>query len=86
MVFTRKLLPLLVAVQFGMAGAGMAHAASYLSVGYFNGGGDVTAGPGGDINKLDVTQITHLNYSFGLIYNDEKDESNPALKDPARLH
>ncbi|WP_266155028.1 hypothetical protein, partial [Enterobacter sp. HSTU-ASh6] len=24
--------------------------------------------PGGDINKLDVRQITHLNYSFGLIY------------------
>ncbi|CAI0812544.1 glycoside hydrolase family 18 protein [Serratia proteamaculans] len=86
MVLTRKLLPLLVAVQLGMAGAGMAHAASYLSVGYFNGGGDVTAGPGGDINKLDVTQITHLNYSFGLIYNDEKQETNPALKDPSRLH
>lgn len=43
-----------------------------MSVGYFNGGGDVTAGPGGDIDKLDVRQITHLNYSFGLIYNDEK--------------
>ncbi|MGS6373200.1 hypothetical protein ACVGX7_10330, partial [Enterobacter hormaechei] len=34
-----------------------------MSVGYFNGGGDDTAGPGGDINKLDVRQITHLNYS-----------------------
>ena len=56
--------------------------AAYLSVGYFNGGGDVTAGPGGDIDKLDVTQITHLNYSFGLIYNGEKDETNAALKDP----
>ncbi|MCS5969508.1 hypothetical protein LNP26_27890 [Klebsiella variicola subsp. variicola] len=54
-----------------------------MSVGYFNGGGDVTAGPGGDIDKLDVRQITHLNYSFGLIYNDEKDETNAALKDPA---
>ncbi|CAI1130211.1 Chitinase A1 precursor [Serratia entomophila] len=86
MKLARKLLPLLVAAQFGMAGAGMAQAASYLSVGYFNGGGDVTAGPGGDINKLDVSQITHLNYSFGLIYNNEKDESNPALKDAARLH
>ncbi|PLL44734.1 chitinase, partial [Klebsiella pneumoniae] len=52
----------------------------------FNGGGDVTAGPGGDIDKLDVRQITHLNYSFGLIYNDEKDETNAALKDPAHLH
>ena len=49
-------------------------------------GGDVTAGPGGDINKLDVRQITHLNYSFGLIYNNEKDETNAALKDPAKLH
>jgi hypothetical protein len=35
----------------------------------WQGGGDVTAGPGGDIDKLDVRQITHLNYSFGLIYN-----------------
>lgn len=60
--------------------------AAYLSVGYFNGGGDVTAGPGGDIDKLDVTQITHLNYSFGLIYNGEKDETNAALKDPAHRH
>lgn len=84
MALTRKLLPLLVAVQFGLAG--MAHAASYLSVGYFNGGGDVTAGPGGDINKLDVSQITHLNYSFGLIYNNEQEESLAALKDPTRLH
>jgi hypothetical protein len=49
---------------------------SLMSVGYFNGGGDVTAGPGGDIDKLDVRQITHLNYSFGLVYNDEKDETN----------
>lgn len=64
MALTRKLLPLLVAVQLGMAGASIAHAAPYLSVGYFNGGGDVTAGPGGDINQLDVSQITHLNYSL----------------------
>lgn len=47
-------------------------------VGYFNGGGN--------INKLDVRQITHLNYSFGLIYNDEKGETNASLKDPAHLH
>ena len=60
MKITRKLLPLLAAVQLAMAGASTAQAA-YLSVGYFNGGGDVTAGPGGDIDKLDVTQITHLN-------------------------
>ncbi|MGA3687858.1 glycoside hydrolase family 18 protein [Serratia bockelmannii] len=85
MKITRKLLPLLAAVQLAIAGIGAAQAA-YLSVGYFNGGGDVTAGPGGDIDKLDVTQITHLNYSFGLIYNDEKDETNAALKDPARRH
>lgn len=26
---------------------------------------------GSDISKIDVTQITHLNYSFGLIYNEE---------------
>jgi chitinase len=84
MVFTRKLLPLLAVIQ--IACAGVAQASSYLSVGYFNGGGDVTAGPGGDIDKLDVRQITHLNYSFGLIYNDEKDETNPALKDASKLH
>ncbi len=84
MKFTRKLLPLLAVLPLAFAGA--AHAGSWLSVGYFNGGGDVTAGPGGDINKLDVRQITHLNYSFGLIYNDEKDETNVALKDPAKLH
>ncbi|MGB7800023.1 glycoside hydrolase family 18 protein [Buttiauxella sp.] len=84
MVFTRKLLPLLAVIQIACAGA--AHASSYLSVGYFNGGGDVTAGPGGDIDKLDVRQITHLNYSFGLIYNDEKDETNTALKEAAKLH
>ncbi|TNV22055.1 glycoside hydrolase family 18 protein [Buttiauxella sp. B2] len=84
MVFTRKLLPLLAVIQ--IACAGVAQASSYISVGYFNGGGDVTAGPGGDINKLDVRQITHLNYSFGLIYNDEKDETNTALKDASKLH
>lgn len=84
MKFTRNILPLLAAIQLACAGA--AYAGPYLSVGYFNGGGDVTAGPGGDIDKLDVRQITHLNYSFGLIYNDEKGETNAALKDPARLH
>ena len=61
-------------------------ASSLMSVGYFNGGGDVTAGPGGDIDKLDVRQITHLNYSFGLIYNDEAGETNEALKDASKLH
>ncbi|HCM1916557.1 TPA: glycoside hydrolase family 18 protein [Salmonella enterica subsp. salamae serovar 28:r:e,n,z15] len=79
-----KLLPLLVA--FPLLCASAVSASSMMSVGYFNGGGDVTAGPGGDINKLDVRQITHLNYSFGLIYNDEKGETNAALKDPAHLH
>lgn len=79
-----KLLPLLAALP--LLCASMVSAGSLLSVGYFNGGGDVTAGPGGDIDKLDVRQITHLNYSFGLVYNNEKDETNDALKDPARLH
>ncbi|ECG8589039.1 glycoside hydrolase family 18 protein [Salmonella enterica subsp. salamae] len=79
-----KLLPLLAALPLLCASA--VSASSMMSVGYFNGGGDVTAGPGGDINKLDVRQITHLNYAFGLIYNDEKGETNAALKDPARLH
>ena len=79
-----KRLPLLAALP--LLCASVASASSLMSVGYFNGGGDVTAGPGGDINKLDVRQITHLNYSFGLVYNDEKDETNAALKDPAKLH
>jgi chitinase len=84
MKLTRKILPLLAVIQLACVGA--AHASPYLSVGYFNGGGDVTAGPGGDIDKLDVRQITHLNYSFGLIYNAEKGETNAALKDGAKLH
>ncbi len=79
-----KRLPLLAALPLLCASA--LSAQPLMSVGYFNGGGDVTAGPGGDIDKLDVRQITHLNYSFGLIYNDEKDETNTALKDPAHLH
>ncbi|HCL6627557.1 TPA: glycoside hydrolase family 18 protein [Citrobacter amalonaticus] len=79
-----KRLPLLAALP--LLCASVASASSMMSVGYFNGGGDVTAGPGGDINKLDVRQITHLNYSFGLIYNAEKDETNAALKDPTKLH
>ncbi len=79
-----KLLPLLAALP--LLCASVVSAQSFMSVGYFNGGGDVTAGPGGDIDKLDVRQITHLNYSFGLIYNDEKDETNEALKDPEHLH
>lgn len=73
-----KLLPLLAALP--LLCASVVSANSLMSVGYFNGGGDVTAGPGGDIDKLDVRQITHLNYSFGLVYNDEKDETNAALK------
>ena len=71
-----KRLPLLAALP--LLCASVASASSLMSVGYFNGGGD--------INKLDVRQITHLNYSFGLVYNDEKDETNAALKDPAKLH
>ncbi|WP_336285124.1 glycoside hydrolase family 18 protein [Citrobacter arsenatis] len=79
-----KLLPLLAALPLFCAS--VVSASSLMSVGYFNGGGDVTAGPGGDINKLDVRQITHLNYSFGLVYNNEKDETNDALKDASKLH
>ncbi|KNC94908.1 glycoside hydrolase family 18 protein [Trabulsiella odontotermitis] len=79
-----RYLPILAALP--LLCASHAFANSLISVGYFNGGGDVTAGPGGDIDKLDVRQITHLNYSFGLIYNNEKDETNEALKDPGKLH
>lgn len=79
-----KLLPLLAVLP--LLCASVASANSLMSVGYFNGGGDVTAGPGGDIDKLDVRLITHLNYSFGLIYNNEVGETNAALKDAAKLH
>ncbi|EJB8473373.1 glycoside hydrolase family 18 protein [Citrobacter freundii] len=79
-----KLLPLLAALP--LLCASVVSANPLMSVGYFNGGGDVTAGPGGDIDKLDVRQITHLNYSFGLVYNNEKDETNDALKDTSKLH
>ncbi|VTM54799.1 putative chitinase II [Klebsiella pneumoniae] len=58
-----KRLPL--AGSFALALRSALSAQPLMSVGYFNGGGDVTAGPGGDIDKLDVRQITHLNYSFG---------------------
>lgn len=79
-----KLLPLLAALP--LLCVSVVSANSLMSVGYFNGGGDVTAGPGGNIDKLDVRQITHLNYSFGLIVNDEKEETNEALKDASQLH
>ena len=79
-----KLLPLLAALP--LLCASVVSANTLMSVGYFDGGGDVTAGPSGDINKLDVRQITHLNYSFGLVYNNEKDETNDALKDASKLH
>lgn len=79
-----KLLPLLAALP--LLCASVVSANSLMSVGYFNGGGDVTAGPGGDIDKLDVRLITHLNYSFGLVYNDEKGETNDALKETSKLH
>ncbi len=52
-----KRLPLLAALPLLCASA--LSAQPLMSVGYFNGGGDVTAGPGGDIDKLDVRQITH---------------------------
>lgn len=77
-----KLLPLLAALP--LLCASVVSANTLMSVGYFNGGGDVTAGPGGDIDKLDVRQITHLNYSFGLVYNDEKDETNAAPERPGQ--
>ncbi|MGL5701417.1 MAG: glycoside hydrolase family 18 protein [Kluyvera sp.] len=79
-----KLLPLLAALP--LLCVSVVSANSLMSVGYFNGGGDVTAGPGGNIDKLDVRQITHLNYSFGLIVNDEKEETNETLKDASQLH
>ena len=46
---------------------------------------------GTDIEKLDLSKITHLNYSFGLIYNEEGNPSNPDCFtpqefDPSLLH
>ncbi|HPW17449.1 MAG TPA: glycosyl hydrolase family 18 protein [Candidatus Aminicenantes bacterium] len=37
---------------------------------------------GTDIEKLDVTKVTHINYSFGLIHNNEYLEVNPATGKP----
>lgn len=79
-----KRLPLLAALPLLCASG--AFAGSLMSVGYFNGSDDAMTGQGSDIEKLDVRQITHLNYAFGLIYNDEEGETNPALKDASRLH
>lgn len=61
-----KRLPLLAALP--LLCASLASAAPLMSVGYFNGGGDVTAGPGGDINKLasarSPTSTTRLVWSI----------------------
>lgn len=37
---------------------------------------------GTDIAALDVTKVTHINYSFGLIHNNEYLETNPATGQP----
>ena len=79
-----KRLPLLAALPLLCASG--AFAGGLMSVGYFNGSDDAMTGQGSDIEKLDVRLITHLNYSFGLIYNDEEGETHSALKDAAKLH
>lgn len=51
----------------------------FRSVGYFY-------QESGDINDIDVTKITHLNYSFGLIYHDEALNEQNVPNDPDKLH
>lgn len=51
----------------------------FKSVGYFY-------QESGDINDIDVTKITHLNYSFGLIYHDEALNEQNVPNDPEKLH
>lgn len=79
-----KTLPLLAA--FPLLVATGAFAGNLMSVGYFNGADDEMTGQHSDIDRLDVRQITHLNYAFGLIYNSEEGETHAALKETARLH
>lgn len=40
----------------------------------------------GDVNDIDVTKITHLNYSFGLVYHDEALNEQNVPNDPEKLH
>lgn len=51
----------------------------FRSVGYFY-------QESGDIDDIDVTKITHLNYSFGLIYHDEALNEQNVPNDPDKLH
>lgn len=53
--------------------------AQYKSVGYFY-------QENGDILNIDVTKITHLNYSFGLIYHDEVGNQQNVPRDDSKLH
>ncbi len=72
-----KRLPLLAALPLALRFP-RSPAQPLMSVGYFNGGGDVTAGPGGDIDKAGRPADHPSQLPFGLIYNDEKDETNAA--------
>ncbi|MGL5084277.1 MAG: glycoside hydrolase family 18 protein [Clostridium sp.] len=51
----------------------------YRSVGYFY-------QENGDINDIDVTKMTHLNYSFGLIYHNEVDSNREVPIDDSKLN
>lgn len=53
--------------------------AQYKSIGYFY-------QENGDLLDIDVTKITHLNYSFGLIYHDEEGNQQNVPRDPSKLH
>ncbi|STS81878.1 chitinase [Klebsiella pneumoniae] len=65
-----KRLPLLAALPLLCASA--LSAQPLMSVGYFNGGGDVTAGRAVISISWTSGRSPISNYSFGLIYNDEK--------------
>lgn len=51
----------------------------YRSVGYFY-------QENGDLNDIDATKITHLNYSFGLIYHNEDDPNRTVPIDDTKLN
>lgn len=67
----RNLIVVLTILVVMSMGASTILAKEYMIVGY-------AFQRGTDISKLDVSKVTHINYSFGLIHNDEYLQINPA--------
>ncbi|MGL5085444.1 MAG: glycosyl hydrolase family 18 protein [Clostridium sp.] len=68
---------------FGLANANAtgvkAEAKEFKSIGYFY-------QENGDVMNVDVTKITHLNYSFGLIYHNEEGNQQNVPRDDSKLN